>query len=107
MRVRVRPEFPFDRRVCLLRKSDLQKGVDELTMRVVLPRQVRKAASVYRYAVRDAFQLTLTPDQVEGLDWYFRARRGEVVCPSQDRTLDLVTAARKFGAARFDALYRQ
>jgi hypothetical protein len=30
-------------------------------------------------------------------------RRG---CPSRDRDLDLATAARNFGAARFEALYR-
>jgi hypothetical protein len=29
-----------------------------------------------------------------------------VVCPSRDRDLDLATAAQKFGAARFEALYR-
>ena len=50
--------------------------------------------------------MPLTPRDTEELDWYFRARRGEVVCPSPDRDLDLATAARKFGAARFEALYR-
>jgi hypothetical protein len=48
----------------------------------------------------------LEPSDVTELDWYFRARRGELVCPSPDRDLDLTTAARKFGAARFGALYR-
>jgi hypothetical protein len=100
-------EVPFDFRLFLLRHADLLKWVDEWTIRVLLPRRLRKAAALYRYAVRDAFQLTLTPDQVDELDWYFRARRGEVVCPSRDRDFDLVTAARKYGAARFGALYRQ
>ena len=100
-------EVPFDFRVFLLRHADLLRWVDDWTIRVLLPRRFRKAAALYRYAVRDAFQLTLTPDQVDELDWYFRARRGEVVCPSRDRGLDLVTAARKYGAARFGALYRQ
>lgn len=100
-------EVPIDFRVFLLRHADLLKWIDEWTVRILLPRRLRKAAALYRYAVRDAFMLPLTPDQVEELDWYFRARRGEVVCPSRDRELDLATAARKFGAARFEALYRQ
>jgi hypothetical protein len=82
------------------------KWVDEWTIRVLLPRRFRKAAALHRYAVRDAFMMPLTPREVDELDWYFRARRGEVVCPSRDRDLDLVTAARRFGAARFEALYR-
>jgi hypothetical protein len=40
------------------------------------------------------------------LDWYFRVRRGELVCPSADRDLTVATAAQKYGAARFQALYR-
>ena len=99
-------EVPTDFRVFLLRHADLLKSVDEWTIRVLLPRRFRKAAALYRYAVRDAFMMPLTPGEVEELDWYFRARRGEVVCPSRDRDLDLTTAARKFGAARFEALYR-
>jgi hypothetical protein len=99
-------EVPIDFRVFLLRHSDLLKWVDQWTIRVLLPRRFRKAAALYRYAVRDAFLMPLTPGQVEQLDWYFRARRGELVCPSCDRDLDLPTAARTFGAARFEALYR-
>jgi hypothetical protein len=73
---------------------------------VLLPRRIRKAAALYRYAVRDAFMTPLEPRDVNELDCYFRARRGELVCPSPDRDLDLTTAARKFRAARFGALYR-
>ncbi len=99
-------EVPNDFRVFLLRHADLLKSVDEWTIRVLLPRRFRKAAALHRYAVRDAFMMPLTLRDTEELDWYFRARRGEVVCPSADRDLDLTTAARKFRAARFEALYR-
>lgn len=99
-------EVPTEFRVFLLRHADLLKWVDEWTIRVLLPRRFRKAAALYRYAVRDAFLMPLAPHEVDELDWYFRARRGEVVCPSADCDLDLTTAARKFGAARFEALYR-
>jgi hypothetical protein len=99
-------EVPNEFRVFLLRHADLLKSVDEWTIRVLLPRRFRTAAALHRYAVRDAFMMPLTPRDTQKLDWYFRARRGEVVCPSADRDLDLTTAARKFGAARFEALYR-
>jgi hypothetical protein len=99
-------EVPTDFRVFLLRHAALLKSVDEWTIRVLLPRRFHKAAALYRYAVRDAFLMPLTPQETEELDWYFRARRGEVVCPARDPDLDLATAARKFGAARFEALYR-
>ncbi len=98
--------MPTEFRVFLLRHADLLRWVDEWTVRVLLPRRFRKAVALYRYAVRDAFLIPLTPREVDELDWYFRARRGEVVCPSADRDLDVTTTARKFGAARFDALYR-
>lgn len=99
-------EVPTEFRVFLLRHADLLKSVDEWTIRVLLPRRFRKAAALFRCAARDAFLTPLTPGQVEELDWYFRGRRGELVCPSPDRDLDLPTAARRFGAARFEALYR-
>ncbi len=50
--------------------------------------------------------MPLSPRDAEELDWYFRGRQGEVVCPSPDPDLDLRTAALKFSAARFEALYR-
>jgi len=99
-------EVPTDFRVFLLRHAALLKSVDEWTIRVFLPRRFRKAAALYRYAVRDAFLMPLTPDDTEELDWYFRARRGEAVCPTWNPTLDVATAARKFGTARFEALHQ-
>lgn len=100
-------EVPMDFRVFLLRHADLLKAVDEWTLRVLMPRRLRRAATLYRYAVRDAFLMPLEPRMVRELDWYFRARRGEVVCPSADPDLTIATAARTYGAARFDALYRE
>ena len=99
-------EIPMDFRVFLLRHADLLKAVDEWTIRVLVPRRLRRAATLYRYAVRDAFMMPLEPGQVHALEWFFRARRGELVCPSADPDLDVATAARKYGAARFEALYR-
>lgn len=97
---------PTDFRVFLLRHAELLKPVDEWTIRVLLPRRLRKAAALYRYAVRDAFLNRLMARDCDELDWYFRARSGESVGPSRDPDLDLATAAKKFAAARFEALYR-
>jgi hypothetical protein len=80
--------------------------IKEWTIRVLLPRRLRKAAALYRYAVRDAFMNRLMPSDTEELDWHFRARRGELVCPARDRDFDLAAMARKYSAARFEALYR-
>src|SRR5262245_25193041 len=98
-------EVPSEFRVFLLRYADLLKSLPEWTIRVLLPRRFRKAASLYRYAVRDAFQMPLSPQQVQELDGYFRARQGDVG-PSPGPDLTLATARREFSAARYEALYR-
>jgi hypothetical protein len=99
-------DIPSEFRLFLLRHADLLQAVDEWTIRILLPRRFRRAAALYRYAVRDALMLPIAPDQVNDLDWYFRYRQGHVVCPSRDRDLDIATARRRFGAARFDAIFR-
>jgi len=98
-------EVPAEFRLFLLRYADILKSLHEWTIRVLIPRRFRKAAALYRYAARDAF-MTVTPMQVEELDWYFRACQGQVMYPSPDRDLNLATAAQKYGAARFRALRR-
>ena len=99
-------EVPAEFRLFLLRHADLFTAVNEWTIRLLVPRRFRKAAALYRYAVRDAFTTPLTPAQVEELDWFFRARQGGATDPAPDPDLDLVTGAQKFGAARFRALGR-
>lgn len=99
-------ENPMAFRVFLARHADLLKFIHEWTLRILLPRRLRKAAAVYRYAVRDAYMNPLRPHDIEELDWLFRARRGELVCPGRDRDYDLEKMAKKFSAARFEALYR-
>jgi hypothetical protein len=99
-------EVPADFRLFLLRHVDLLGVVDEWTIRVLLPRRFRRAAALYRYALRDMFMMPLAPSDVGPLDWYFRWRQGHVVCPSGDCDLDVAAARRRFAAARFEALYR-
>jgi len=99
-------EVPSEFRVFLLTHADLLKSVREWTIRVLLPRRFRKGTALYRYAVRDAFMKPLTGSQVEQLNWYFRVRHGEFLCPSRDRELDFAALAQTFAAGHYQALYR-
>jgi len=99
-------EVPAEFRTFLLRHAQLLMAIDEWTVRVLLPRRLRKAAAVYRYAFRDAFMLPLEHLELQQLDWYFRGRSGHIMGPSPWRDVDFTTAARTFSAARYEALYR-
>jgi hypothetical protein len=100
-------EVPAEFRLFLLRHADLLKTIDEWTIRLLIPRRFRKAAALYRYAVRDAFATPLTPAQVDELDWFYRAREGRATDLAPDPDLNVATCAQKFGAARFRALHRR
>ena len=62
-------DVPLDFRVFLLRHIDLLKAVNEWTIRVLMPRRLRRAAALYRYAVRDTFLMPLDSREVGELDW--------------------------------------
>src|SRR5437764_13578200 len=81
-------EVPTEFRSFLLRHADLLGSVHDWTIRLLVPRRLRKAAAVYRYAVRDAFTAPLTPAQVNELDWFFRARQGRATEPAPDADLE-------------------
>ena len=100
-------DVPAEFRLFLLRHADLLKAVDEWTIRLLVPRRFRKAAALYRYAVRDTFGTPLMPHQVDELDWFFRARKGRATEPAPDPDLTVATGTQKFGAARFRALHRR
>jgi hypothetical protein len=98
-------DVPADFRMFLHRHAELLRALPEWTIRLLIPRRFRKAAALYRYAVRDEFATPLEPSTVEELEWFFRGRQGKAqTAPPTD--LDLATAARKFSAARFRALHR-
>jgi hypothetical protein len=99
-------DVPADFRMFLHRHAELLRALPEWTIRLLIPRRFRKAAALYRYAVRDEFATPLKPSTMEELEWFFRARQGGAqTSPPAD--LDLATAARKFSAARFRALHRE
>lgn len=99
-------EIPMGFRLFLLRHVHLLTGLHEWTVRVLMPRRLRRAAALYRYAVRDTLLMPLEPSHTRELDWYFRARHGECVCPVQHPLHTVPMMAQRYGAARFEALYR-
>src|SRR5713101_5966194 len=101
-------EVPAEFRMFLLRHAELFRAVDEWTVRLLVPRRFRKAAALYRYAVRDELASPVHPSTVEELEWFFRERHGRPQRsprhPDLDPTLSLATASQKFEAARFRSL---
>jgi hypothetical protein len=100
-------DVPADFRMFLHRHAELLRALPEWTIRLLVPRRFRKAAALYRYAVRDEFATPLEPSTVQELEWFFRARRGPADRLASPTDLDLATANRKFSAARFRALHRR
>jgi hypothetical protein len=98
--------IPMEFRLFLLSHANLLSVIRDWTIRVLFPRRLRRAAPLYRYAVRDAFLTPLTSRQFNELEWYFRHRRGEHLYPAREWDLDAATMARTYHAARFEALYR-
>ena len=97
---------PSEFRAFLVRHADLLKGVDEWTLRILVPKRFWNAVALHRFAIRDAYLTRLTSGEVEQFDWFCRARRGLTTEPDPYRRLDLATAARTFGSPRFRALER-
>jgi hypothetical protein len=80
--------------------------VRKFTVRLLIPRRFRKSTSLYRFAFRDELAMPVDPTTAEQLQAYFQRRqqaRGHFTEPADE---ELEKAFRKFGAARFKALYR-
>ena len=99
-------DVPIDFRIFLLRHAELLRTVREFTVHLLIPRRFRKSTSLYRFAFRDELAMPVDPITAEQLQAYFRHRQqspGHLTEPA-DEVLE--KAFRKFGAARFKALYR-
>src|ERR1700736_6585486 len=68
-------DVPIDFRMFLHRHAELLRALPEWTIRLLIPRRFRKAAGLYRYAVRDEHATPLNSSMVEELEWFFRARQ--------------------------------
>jgi hypothetical protein len=91
--------------VIVMLKAQL-RTVREFTVRLLIPRRFGKSTSLYRFAFRDELAMPVDPTTAEQLHAYFRRRQqspGHFTEPTDE---DLEKAFRRFGAARFKALYR-
>jgi hypothetical protein len=99
-------DVPVDFRQFLLRHGELFRTVQQFTIRLLIPRRFRKSTSLYRFAFRDELAMPVDPATAEQLQVYFRHRQqagGHLTAPANE---NLENAFRKFGSARFKALYR-
>jgi hypothetical protein len=76
------------------------------TIRLLVPRQLSKAALAYQHAAREHLASPLQPSAVTELGWYFgeRKRLAEGGSVSDDKRFRSDASA--FRAPRFQALYR-
>lgn len=79
-------ENPMAFRVFLLRHGDLLPHMHEWTIRVLLPRRVRKAAALYRYALRDAFMNRVMPHESRSSTGTFGSAAARLCFPCQTGT---------------------
>jgi hypothetical protein len=98
---------PMDFRLFLLRHTGLLRGLYRWTIRLLIPRPLRKAKLAYLHAAREHLGTRLEPSVVETLTWLFPERRRLAepgAGPPDERYRHMIAAYR---AARFQALYRQ
>jgi hypothetical protein len=99
-------DVPIEFRAFLHRHAELLRSLPEWTIRLLIPRHFRKAANLYRYAIRDELATPLSPHAVEELEWFFPALQEAPGTTPPPRGLDLATAREKYSAARYQALHR-
>ena len=102
----VNRRVPLDFRQFLIRHADLFRCLHHWTVRLMLPRRFRKAAALYKAAVREQLWTPLNPSVSTSLEAYFRERQeqgGHLGDPS-DRYI--AQEFRKQGTTKIQALYR-
>jgi hypothetical protein len=98
---------PMDFRLFLLRHTALLRVMVRWTIRLLIPRQLRKARLAYQHAAREHLAEPLHPSNVETLEWLFRERKRLADAESAHADKRYVETARAFRAPRFHVLYRQ
>jgi hypothetical protein len=102
----VNRRVPLDFRQFLLRHAELFRCLHHWTVRLLLPRRFRKAAALYKAAVREQLWAPMNPSVSKSLEAYFRERQaqgGHLGDPS-DRYI--AQEFRKQGMPKIQALYR-
>src|SRR5262249_22631955 len=96
---------PMDFRSLLLRHTALLTVLHRWTIRLLIPRQLKRAELVYLRAAREHLAEPLHPSAVDEMDWHFQERRRRatgVHLPADDR---FKRDASAYSASRFRALY--
>jgi len=102
----VNRRVPLDFRQFLIRHADLFRSLHHWTVRLMLPRRFRRAAALYKAAVREQLWTPLNPSVSTSLEAYFRERQeqgGHLGDPS-DRYI--AQEFRKQGMPKIQAVYR-
>lgn len=99
-------DVPHEFRMFLYRHELLLARLGEWTIRLLVPRQFRKAIALYRNAAREELASRMTASEAKDLQWFFRHLQGTVHPAEQPYGLTLSKAIRRVGAARFRSLYR-
>jgi hypothetical protein len=68
---------PLDFRQFLIRHADLFRCLHHWTVRLILPRRFRKAAALYKAAVREQLWTPLNPSVSKSLETYFREQQDQ------------------------------
>jgi hypothetical protein len=71
----VNRRVPLDFRQFLVRHAELFRSLHHWTVRLILPRRFRKAAALYKAAVREQLWTPLNPNVSKSLEAYFRERQ--------------------------------
>jgi hypothetical protein len=97
---------PMDFRLFLLRHMALLTVLHRWTIRLLVPRQLKRAQLVYQRAAREHLAEPLHPSAVDEMEWYFRERQHRAAGDQTTTDRRLERAASAFRAPRFRALYR-
>jgi hypothetical protein len=96
---------PVDFRVFLYRHAELLRALADWMIKLLVPRYLVGAVSVYEAATLDEFS-PLSPGVLRELRWYFQQRQTGFTAGDHADRLRRTRAAAVFSAPRFRVLYR-
>ena len=97
---------PVDFRAFVNRHAELLRALPEWELRLLVPKPLYKAASVFEAAAHQEMAMPLRLGDMEDLHWYFRQRRQVDGGGGAEDVERFRESARRFHAPRFRALYR-
>ena len=102
----VNRRVPVDFRQFLIRHAELLRFVHSWTVRLLVPRRFRKAAALYKAALREELWTPLDPSVTKALETYFpeRQAQGGHLADPDDRYIS--EEFRKQGMPKVQGLYR-